>query len=403
MENSILTNILVEIYTTMKRICTLVLLLFLHLHTLGQNTITYDKEKLLEYYQSQRYADAATYLQSIYPDDTQDIKILNQIAYCFMMAGKLPEAEKNYQKIITQQPQSIPVLFSLANINVRRGQDLKAKGYYEQIIKLDSTNFNGYKQLAALYADDTTSVKIAYLTKANLLNPVEADVAYDLAIGYKKLKKYELGYDILTKAIAADTGNLVLQEARLPIAVQLKKYKEVIATGEKLLTAGADGNVIKDVGMAYYYLKNYEKAIGYFKMLEDLAAENETTLYYTSLSYRGLNQYKLATTYAKKTIQEGISPYTPSYYLLLGGIYEIDNQYTSAASAYKKGLTFGINSSLYYRLGLVYDLKLNQKKTALTNYNLYLKSKPDMKVENEQIAYAKERITALTSAKVPQK
>ncbi|RYG21866.1 MAG: tetratricopeptide repeat protein [Chitinophagaceae bacterium] len=379
----------------MKRFITLMLFSFFYQTIFAQNVITYDREKLLEFYQSQRYADAAHYLQSVYPEDTQDAKALNQMAYCFMMAGKLPEAEKKYLKVLDQQPNSLPVLFSLANINSRRGNDTKAKAYLENIVKLDSSNFNAFKQLAGLYSDEADSLKVAYLQKANKLNPIEADVAFDLATAYRKLKKYEPAYQILSIAIEADTGNFTLQQLKLPIAIQLKKFKEVILTGEKLLRQGDDGNVLKDVGMAYYYLKNYEKAIQYFKKLEEMKAQNESTFYYTSLSYRNLSNFKLAAEYAKKTINEGISPFTPSYYLLLGGIYEVNSQTNSAVEAYKKGLTFGKMGSIYYRLGIVYDSKLNQKKNALLNYKLYLKSKPDASAEKEEITYVKERITAL--------
>lgn len=383
----------------MKRLITLMLFTFLYQHIYAQNAINYDREKLLDLYQSQRYVDAASYLQTIYGEEVQDVKVLNQIAYCLMMAGKLPEAEKNYLKIINQQPNTLPVLFSLANINVRRGNDKQAKVYLESIVKLDSTNFNAYKQLAGLYTNDLDRQKIIYLNKANQINPIEADVALELASAYRKLKKYEPAYQILDKAIEADTGHLILKQAKLPIAIQLKKYNEVILIGEKLLQGGADGNVIKDVGMAYYYLKNYEKAISFFKMLEEAKAQNESTLYYTSLSYRNLNNYKLAADYAKKTIEEGISPYTPSYYLLLGGIYEVNNQTNNAVSAYKKGLTFGTNGSIYYRLGILYDTKLIQKHSALTYYKLYLKSKPDPTDEKQEINYVKERIIALGGSK----
>jgi tetratricopeptide (TPR) repeat protein len=386
----------------MKRLLTLLLITTLHQFSFAQGTVVeYDKDKLLEYYQSQRYGDAAQYLQSIYPEDTQNPKALSQLAYCFMMAGKLPEAEKNYLKLNTQIPNSIPVLFSLANINLRRGNNVKARGYFEDIVKLDSTNFNAYKRLGDLYNNPIDSQRVVYLVKANQLNPIEADVAFELANAYKKLKSYEPAYAVLYTAIAADTGNLVLQNAKLPIAIQLKKYKEVIETGEKLLTGEVDANVVKEVGMAYYYLKNYEKAISYFKMLEVMTAQTESTLYYTSLCYRNLSNFKSAAEYAKLAIEEGISPNTSSYYLLLGGIYEVNDQTNSAVAAYKKGLTFNANNNLYYRLGILYDFKLNQKKTALSNYNLYLKSKPDPKTDKDQITYVKDRIIALTAPKTP--
>ena len=359
--------------------------------------ITIDNEKLLEYYQTQRYAEAAQYLQNIYPSDTEDVKALSQIAYCYMMAGKLPDAEKNYLKINDLQPHTLSVLFSLASINSRRGNGFAAKIYLSEIVKLDRNNFNAYKQLANF--TDSVKLKIIYLQKANQLNPVEPDVAFDLATAYKNLKLFDPAYNVLKVAIAADTSNLSLLQAQLPIANELKKYKEVVTVGEKLMQNEANANVIKDVGRAYFSLKNYQKCISLYKMLEAIGMQNESILYYLAISFRELKNYDMAAIYAKKTIEEGISTNTASYYRLLGGIYENNNQTTSAATAYKKGLTFSANSSIYYQLGLLYDLKLKQKQNAISYYKQYLKSKPNAELEKEQIDYTKARLDELTKVK----
>lgn len=364
---------------------------------LSAQTAGIDKEKLLEYYQNQRYAEAAQYLQSIYPSDTQDVKALSQMAYCNMMSGRLPDAEKNYLQINTIQPNTLPVLFSLTNINSRRGNNAKAKSYLAQIISIDSLNFSAYKQLAGLA--DSAELKLAYLKKANALNAADADVAYDLAIVYRNTKQYDLGYNVLKIAIAADTGNFILQQAQLPLANQLGKYKEVIAVGLKLLQNDADANVMKDVGKAYFFLKDYQKCLSLYKTLEDLDAKNESIFYYMALSYRELKNYDMAAVYAKKTIDEGISTNTAAYYGTLAGIYEEKKQFANALTAYKRGLTFSASNSIYYRMGLLYDLSLKQAKSALTYYNLYLKGKPDPEKDKEQIVYVKARIEALTNPK----
>jgi tetratricopeptide (TPR) repeat protein len=283
---------------------------------------------------------------------------------------------------------------------LRRGNNNKAQDYFERVVKLDSTNFNAIKQLANLYLiSDKDSLSLVYLEKANLLNPIEADVAFDLANAYKKQKKYEPAYQILTVAITADTGNFILQQAKLPVAIELKKYNEVITIGEQLLKNDADANVVKNVGLAYYYLKSYQKAIDYLKMLEITAMETESTLYFTSLSYRALKDYKSATAYAKRTIEESISTNISSYYTLLGTVYEESEQFNAAASAYQKGLQYKTNTTIYYSLSLLYDLKLKQKSSALRYYNLYLKSKPDAKIEKAQIDFVKDRIVVLKSNK----
>ncbi|TKB99401.1 tetratricopeptide repeat protein [Pedobacter cryotolerans] len=374
----------------------ILIFLFLVSCIVKAQNINIDREKLLDLYQTQRYAEAAQYLQSIYPPDTDDLKALSQIAYCYMMAGKLPDAEKNYLKINALQPNTLSVLFSLANINSRRGNTAAAQFYLLDIIKLDSTNFNAFKQLANY--TDSIKLKVKYLEKANRLNVTDADVAFDLALQYKYLKVFEPAYKVLQVAILADTNNLILQQAQLPIANELKKYKEVINVGEKLLRNGGDANVVRDVGKANFSLKNYQKCIDLYKRLENMSMQNESILYYMSISYRELKNYEMATFYAKKTIEEGISPNVPLYYSLLGGIYEERNQNTNATAAYKKGLTFGDYNSIYYRLALLYDFKFNQPKTALSYYNQYLKSKPTAG-EKSQIDYTKTRIAEITQPK----
>lgn len=364
------------------------LLIITKLCNAQQNSL--DKEKLLEFYQTQRYAEAATYLNSIYPAETADVKALSQIAYFNMMAGKLVDAEKNYQKINELQPQQIPVLFSLANINSRRGKTKNAADYLQQIVKLDSNNFNAFKRLADY--TDSIPLKLQYLQRANKLNATEADVAFDLARVYRNTKRNQAAYDVLKIAIAADTSNLILQQALLPVANLLDKYNEVVVAGEKLMKNGTDANVVKDVAKAYFFLKNYKKAISLYQMLEKSGMQNEGTLYFTALCYRELKNHEMAIAYAKRTIEEGISANTSAYYNMLGGIYDEKQQLTSAINAYKKGLSYSNNKNIQYRLGLLYDLKLKQNKSAMTYYNQFLKNKELNEEDKAQVDYIKARM-----------
>jgi len=359
---------------------------------------TADQEKLLDLYQNQKYAEAAQYLKNSYTDQTHDQKALTQIAYCFLMAGNNVEAEKYYSKAYQLQPQSLSVLFSLGNISTRRGNQQLAKKYYGEIVKIDSNNFSVYKLLANLYPSLKDSMRFVYLLKANRLNPNEADIAIDLAEVYSVSQEYEKSYHILDVAIKADIENLVLQRAKLPLANQLKKYQEVITSGEILLKDGDDAAVIRDVAKAYYYTKKYDQAIKHFSRLEKLLMQNENTLYFTSLSYRYLKNYKMSAIYAKRTIEEAISPNTASYYALLGLSYEENSQFKLAHVAYKKGLQFKATPTLYYRLATLYDTKLKQPKPALNYYKLYLGSKPNAEDDRVEIKFTKERIAQLNLA-----
>jgi len=382
----------------MKKFAFTITLLMFSITAFSQQ-LALDKDKLFDFYQNQRYAEAAEYLKENYGKDTDDLKALTQMGYCYSMAGNNLAAEQYYSKANAIKPNNLPILFNLANINSRRGNTEKAKQYYGEIVKLDSNNFIVYKLLANMYLSNKDSLRRVYLVKANKLVPTDGDVAADLAELYAIYQQNGKAYDVLDVAIKADTENYVLQKAKLPIANQLKKYNEVIVAAEALLKIGVDAAVIKDLAKAYYYTKKYDKAIYQFMLLEKMQMHNENTLYFTTLSYRNLKNYKMASIYAKRTIEEGISPNISNYYALLGLAYEENQQFSLANAAYKKGLSFDSNPTLYYRLAILYDTKLKQIKPAKNYYKLYLRSKPDVKIDEQEIKFAQARVEQIDLTK----
>ncbi|MFC3559811.1 tetratricopeptide repeat protein [Pedobacter jamesrossensis] len=382
----------------MKKLFTALLSLFFGFSLFAQSQALLDKEKLFDLYQSQKYGEAAAYLKSVYGEENNDFKTIIQIGYCYLMNNENVEAEKFYTKAYQQEPKNLPVLFSLARLNTKRGNVDKAKFYYNQVVKIDSNNFSVYKLLAGLYTSNKDSLKLVYLLKASKINPQESDIAFDLADCYMDFQEREKAYNVLKVAISADTGNIILQKAVLPVANALKKYNEVILSGERILKVDADPNVIKDVARAYYYTKNYQKSINLFKLLELSDMQNEATLYLTALSYRAIKNYPMATAYTKRTIDEGISTNTAEYYSLLGLVYQESDKLTLANTAYRKSLEFKITPNIYYRMAVFYDTKLTKPKNALKYYNLYLKSKPNAKDNKEEIEFTKSRIETLKQA-----
>jgi len=370
--------------------------LFPLLNAVAQNTITLDQEKLLEFYQGQRYTEAASYLQTVYGDGNDDPKQLTQIAYTNLMAGNLPVAEKSYLKLYALQPNSMSVLFSLASISVRRGDDIKAMTFYKAVLKIDSTNFNVYKQMAALVDNPVSPEKITYLKKANIINPLHPDVAFDLATAYNTLKKNDSAYHVLDTALTADTANLSLLKAKMPVCIGLLKFDETLKTGMKLLAYGDSSSyVLSNMGRVYFLKKEYQKAIEMYQAIERLQQPTESTFYYTALCYRELKNYKKAEDYIKRSISEGISKFMAIYYQILGEINEKEGMVKNANAAYHKSLDYENTGGVYYNLGLINDFKINNKKAAINYYKLYLASKPDPESRKEVIEYVKLRIADL--------
>lgn len=380
----------------MKRLIYLLLICCSTLIAAAQTAPAADQEKLLEFYQTQRYAEAAAYLQTIYGTELSSAKELTQIAYTNMMAGNLVPAEKYYLKLYEMQPKSLPVLFNLASISQRRGNTSKSKQYYQEIIKIDSTNFNVYRLLASMYTFPLAPEKLYYLKKANTINPTNADVAFDLASSLNLDKKNDSAYVVLEPALAVDSNNMMLLKAKLPICLALKKLDEALLTGEKLFSYGDSSTyVLLTMGRTYFTAKRYQKALNMFKLIESSQQQNESSLYYMAMCYRELKDYPNSERYMKQTIKEGISQYTSVYYKTLGEIYEKKEQVKNANQSYTKSLEFENNGEVYYNLALLNDGPLANKKLAVKYYKQFLQNKPDPEKYKEVIVYVQDRIKVL--------
>ncbi|WP_316821489.1 tetratricopeptide repeat protein [Pedobacter gandavensis] len=379
----------------MKKLLLSLLILISTSYVNGQ-TNAVDKEKLLDYFQTQRYLDAAQYLQGIYTEDTKDSKEISQLAYAYLMAGKLAEAEKNYLKLYAEKPEDIAGLFNLSNINLRRGNNAKAKEYLTKVVELDSNNFNAYKQIGRIEKEQGDLVPMfKNFKKANKLNPTDADVAYELSELYFKMNQFISALNVLEPALSADSSNLQLLKMKMPASIATKKYQESIQTGEKLMAYGDSSTfVLTNMAKSYFLLLNYQKALDYFLKASIDKNADEGLLYNIALSYRGIKDYKNAADYLERTLKVAISKKTSSYYGLLGDSYESIDKNDLANAAYKRGLLFENNGSLYYNIALVYETKLNDKKNAINYYQQYLKT-VDPKEQAKLVVFIKSKIEEL--------
>jgi tetratricopeptide (TPR) repeat protein len=375
-----------------KAIYTILLLSGLYFSASAQQV---DNALLLDYYQSQKFADAAKYLKSIYPEPVTDIKALTNLAYTSRMSGSLADAEGYYQRIYDKDSSNVAILFSLGNINVSRGNSLKAIGYYQKILARDSTNFNVYKELANLVQSQSDTVTYGkYLVKANTMNPQEPDVAYDLGRLYIALKKYDKAANVLDKAIQADSANLTLMTGKAEVCFRQKKFPETITTCLKLMQSGEkSAYVYQWLAISYFQMREYKLCLAAL-LAAPPQMQNESTYYYEAMCYKSLDDQPNAINALKSALKDGISFNVPNYYNELGDSYSRLHQIKKATTAYQKSLFFDETPMVYYSLANLYDTEIKDKKSPLKYYKKYLASKPPVD-EKKYIDYATIRIPAL--------
>lgn len=394
-----------------------------------------DNALLLEYYQNQRFQDAADYLKKTFPEPVTDAKALAQLAYASQMANKLVDAENYYQRVYDLDTTNKGSLYSLANINLRRGNMVKAEMYYKKIILKDSTNYLAYKQLASITSDrkDIPST-ITYLQKANRLNSFDADVASDLCDYYINLSLFDQALKVLNKSAENDPDDVVILTSLMKLNAKQKKWNETIDVCQKLIKLGANGpEVVTKLGTGYYGLKNYTCGAETLAGLTG-TEQTENSCYFLSMCYKGLKDNKNAIVWMAKAIDLGISPNIAAYYGEIADNNEHLINYKKAIAAYQKGLQFNedpliyealanlytklkdkANATLYYKkaalayqkdiqantnpmalysVANIYDDKLKDTANAIKYYKKYLDAKPSEK-QQTYIVYTQSRINQL--------
>lgn len=229
----------------------------------AQTTDSLDREKLLQYYQAQQYAEAVQYLHNI-SKDSSNVNLARQLAYANLMAGKATAA----------------------------------RAFYLQVLKSDSSDFNTYKQLAKLEDDTHGAAAKAYLHKANELNPADAETAARLADIYFKNNLFSKAEETLKPALKADSTNLMLLNVKMPLDMVLKRYPEAIRTGKSIIQSykTPPENLLHQMALCYREIKDYKTAINFFESAIKEGISPKIASYYGLLgeSYESLKQNKEA-------------------------------------------------------------------------------------------------------------
>ncbi len=319
---------------------------------------------------------------------------LPKLAYENLQAGKLLEAEQQYTKLYAKDSGNVTLMLQLAEISGRRGNQRLARNYYLSALAKDSTNFIAHKQLALLAKSRSGIPSLQLLQKANRINPNDADVVVELCQLYFKSNAFAEAEKVLDPALKADTANLRLLEMKMPIGVAAKRYKDVIATGNALLMAGDSASlVLNNLGKSYFMLLDYKNALKNFLDIRD-TLDKEILFQQIAATYRGLKDYKNAINALQSAIKAGVSTKTATYYGQLGDSYEMSGKNEEANAAYKKGLQFENNGTLYYNIALLYETKLNDKKNAISYYEQYLPTLNE-KTQGRQVIFIKRKIEEL--------
>lgn len=343
-----------------------------------------------------------------------------QKASLYIYENKLDDAENILKNLLESGTANINVYSMLIEIYVKKNELEKALELVNKVILIDPYNSKVY------------AYKGLILFKKGLISEAEDNLKKSLSIKfndplpyyfwaeiYFNLKYYEKAYNYYKKAINFGyTKNEIILKSLISL-FHLKKYNEIIKQLEKqqksselnikefcLLLAsyiysGEKDEAIKlydkfinkfnedDIskiltdsfsepfvlGEIYYYKKNYEKALNYYKMLLNTEQAKSDIFYKIGYCYYKLKNYSEALNYFEKAEQLGYID--ENLFINLGFIYAQNNNIKSAINAYKKAINLNnFNYQSHNNLGVLYA-KIKKYDLALEEFKLALKLNPN--------------------------
>lgn len=355
--------------------------------------------RLLDMYQSGRFAEAAQYMEALYPDSQKTESVWKGLGYAHQMAGNYVEAERAYRKLYEQDSTSLPTLLSLGSIHAKRRKTQEAYDFYSKALQLDSSNISIYQRLSEIEFGRRRIIDAhALLITAHRLNPANADVAYNLAMISISLRKNAEADSVLTNTLKFDPENRHLLFGKAVTLEKLQHYDDAIAVCQTLLDLGTDSlEVFQILGPLHFYKRDYKKCLEVMKWLELASGDlSEGNMFIMGVSYAWTGNRALGLEYIDRAIELGISPSMGRYYSEKGRIYQVANQFAEAVNAYKQGLRYNEDARSSYNVALIYDYHLNKPKESLPFYKKFVEL--NIAEANQDISeFVKGRIEELES------
>jgi tetratricopeptide (TPR) repeat protein len=375
----------------MKKNIFFCLITFLFNFNINAQSITLDKNKVVDFFQNQQYEEAVNYLLPIINTDSNNIETLGYLGYASYMNDNITTAEKYFQKVFSIDSNNISAIQYLSIIySKQKTQEALALTY--RLINLQPTKSSYYRQMGDLFRrlKEDDSALICY-RHAYYLSQGDFKSVISLADLLIEKKSFLNADSILDIGLAKDSMNTRLLELRIKSAFEHKDYQCALIPGERLMKI--DGGIyisgLTQLALSYYFLKRYTDCIRVCTFLENQNIYSESLFYYEAMAWAKLKDYDKSNELLKKCVQMAISAAAESYYYSMGENYEALGQFKKAIVQYDTAYLFK-NPIMQYNCGRIAESELKNKALAKKYYTVYLSvAKPQSPEEKKAYEYVK--------------
>ena len=304
-------------------------------------------------------------------------------------ANRLDEATAKFKAALVLNPRSPDALNGLAGLLTKEQQYPAAAGVYEQLVKVQPGNMEGWRGLFLAYARDKQNQK-ALSAEARFPAQVKAELEKDpeylrsLAIIYQENGRNADAERVLAQALALpfpDNGTTLKADTKLQYAgilMEARRYSQAAALDAELLAANPS-NVSAWMGLvsAHHQMGQDAQAIADVEKMPPATYESAIAdpgfLSLLGAIYQQANQYEVAQGLLERSarlqIDSGGQP-SVALELQLAGIYLLRNNTAQANGIYNQVLKANPNNGDAWK-GLIGSLlAANRNQDALQEIGL---------------------------------
>lgn len=353
-------------------------------------------KKGVVYNSLQNYQEAVNaFSQALnYQPNNSEINI--ELAEGLALLGNYHDATAYFRKAVKLQPKNLIIKAKLGRNYLSLKNYQKAYQCFSDIYLNDSTNVYWNKQLAysAFRIGRKTEAKFLY-EKVLLQNPRDYSSYFNLIRIYDSKKEKDKILATFETGFKNFPGDVGFYAERAKFFFEVKEYEPAKADYENYFIARGDSlfQVLMNYGISLYFAKQEEESIVILEKCLSQTVNNPYVLFYLSLSYKKLNDFRVSEDYMQAAIEAATPSYLPEMYHHLGQIFGQQRKFKESIAALQKANELDpTNAEILFEIATTYEEFNSNKTMALNYYHIYLTEAGE---SGENVDYALTRITKL--------
>jgi len=310
--------------------------------------------------------DAIATYEKILALDPKQERVYSLLGNLYMEADDDTRAKSIFNQLVKNFPSSYAGHYYLGRINAKQGNVKEAEREYKKAFQLVPERLEPKFELINLYKNQGKTEKIIQLYEDILRsNPNNIRAAIELGFYYQQQGMKDDAQRILTKLGSRSQNEFEVIITVIQLYLDPKEYNDGLAVINEMLKGLPNSPDLNHLaGIAYYGLKNNDRAIAHFKKVTAESRFFQDAVVHVAFILQEKGKNEEAIKFLTAAIEK--DPENPDFKYYLGTFYEEMADFENAEKYLKQAAEKEPdNPRNFFRLGVVYD-KGDKKQASMS-------------------------------------